>query len=121
MSKKIAHAWIRELHSDGSSHRIGCMVAKRLSPSKARVAFSLCAPTDKMDVKKAKRLAMRRLTEFKSKSIVIDMNKQNIFDWAIALNICSLVDKQSNSGVRHYDETKNDLAILGLLSEVCPE
>jgi hypothetical protein len=117
---KIAHAWIREVRSDGSQHRIGCMAATRISPNKARIAFSLCAPGDKMDVKKAKRLAMRRLTESKTKTIVIDMNKQNVSDWATSLNICSLVDKQTDSGVRCYAETKNDLAILGLLSEVCP-
>ena len=76
---KIAHAWIREMRLDNSEHRVGCMVAKRVSPTKARIAFSLCAPVDKMDVTKAKRLAMRRLTEFKAKSITAKPTKSQTF------------------------------------------
>jgi hypothetical protein len=122
---KIAHAWIRELRMDMSHHRVGCMVAERVSPTKARIAFSLCSPADKMDVKKAKRLAMRRLTEFKSKSIVVDVKQLTDdpgpgIDWASVLKIESTVDKQFAKGVRMYAEERNGNAIRGLLSEVCP-
>jgi hypothetical protein len=120
---KIAHAWIRELHMvDLSHHRVGCIVAERVSPNKARIAFSLCSPADKMDVKKAKRLAMRRLTEFKSKSIVVDVKEITATtDWANVLKIESIVDKQFAKGVRMYAEERNCNAIRGLLSEVCPQ
>lgn len=121
MSKKIAHAWIRELHPDDSMHRIGCMVAKRLSPTKARIAFSLCAPGDKMDVKKAKRLALRRLTEFKSKAITVDVTTLNgAIDWAEVLQIAQTADKHFIKNGRVYAEDRNQNAIMGLLSEVCP-
>lgn len=119
---KIAHAWIRELRPDDSKHRVGCIVAERVSPTKARIAFSLCAPVDKMDVKKAKRLALRRLTEFKSKSIVVDVKTFTpATDWAEVLNISNIVNKQYTKGERVYAEGTNDLALLGLLSEVCPQ
>jgi hypothetical protein len=121
MSKKIAHAWIRELRPDDSLHRVGCMVAERISPTKARIAFSLCSPADKMDVKKAKRLALRRLTEFKSKSIVVDVKTITpATDWAEVLNIKNTIDKQFKKEERIYAEGTNGLALLGLLSEVCP-
>lgn len=122
---KIAHAWIRELQHDDSKHRVGCMVAKRVSPTKARIAFSLCAPTDKMNIAKAKRLAMRRLTEFKSKSILVDVTKieydTDSADWAAVLGIQPTVDKQTRQGVRFYAEDNNTRALKGLLSEVCPQ
>ncbi len=122
---KIAHAWIRELQLDNSNHRVGCMVAKRISPTKARIAFSLCAPSDKMNITMAKRLAMRRLTEFKTKSIVVDVTKieydTDSSDWADVLGIKSTVDKQTKQGIRFYAEYRNERALKGLLSEVCPQ
>jgi hypothetical protein len=122
---KIAHAWIRELRMDESHHRVGCMVAKRISPTKARIAFSLCAPSDKMNISMAKRLAMRRLTEFKTKSIVVDVTKIDFDgderDWAAVLGIKSIVDKQTYNAIRFYAEERNGQALKGLLSEVCPQ
>ncbi len=118
--KKIAHAWLREYHlHDDSKHRVGCMVAQRISPTKARLAFSLCAPGDKMDIKKAKRLAMRRLTEYKTKSIVIDISN-GLQAWDETLNIVQTIDKHYDLG-RVYAEQRNEDALRGLLSEVCPK
>ena len=101
---------------------ICCIVARKVSPTKARVAFSLCAPGDKMNIAKAKKLAMRRLTESKTKSIVIDLttiNKETC-DWADILGIAQTADRHVDTGVRCYDELRCNGALSGLLSEVCP-
>lgn len=117
---KIAHAWIREIHTgDLSSHRIGCMVAQKVSPTKARVAFSLCAPGDKMNIAKAKKLAMRRLTESKTKSIVVDVTTRH-HDWATVLGIAKTADRHYEKDNRFYDEERCNGSLNGLLSEVCP-
>lgn len=117
---KIAHAWIRELRPDDSEHRVGCIMAERVSPTKARIAFSLCSPADKMDVKKAKRLALRRLTEFKSKAIVIDTTVISDKGWGEILNIDNVLDTHVIKHHRIYAEDRNQDAIMGLISEVCP-
>ena len=121
MSKKIAHAWIREVRSDGSHHRVGCMVAERINDTNAKVAFSLCAPGDKMDVKKAKRLAMRRLTEFKTKSIVISGITKNFhMSWADVFSLDNVIVKHFVKNKRRYSD-KNTQTFKGLISEVCPQ
>lgn len=130
---KIAHAWIREVRFDTktnqigslirttSEHRVGCIVAERVSPTKARIAFSLCSPADKMDVKKAKRLALRRLTEFKSKATVIDTVGIGEKQWGEILNIDNVLDNHIMKFHRIYAEDRNQDAIMGLISEVCPQ
>lgn len=121
MSKKIAYAWIRKIDFDGSEHRVGCIVAERINVTNARIAFSLCAPEDKVDLKKAKRLAMRRLKEFKTKSVVISgINKNFHMEWFMALGLRKLMQSHLKKQ-RVYAHLRNNGALKGLLSEVCPQ
>ena len=118
---KIAHSWIRKIDFDGSEHRVGCIVAERINDTNIKLAFSLCAPEDKVDLKKAKRLATRRLKEFKTKSFVISGFKGHFhIDWFTALGLEKVVKKHLKKQ-RVYSHLRNNQALKGLISEVCPQ
>lgn len=118
---KIAHAWIRKIDFDGSYHRVGCIVAERINDTNVRIAFSLCAPEDKVDLKKAKRLAKRRLTEFKDKHFVISGITKNFhMVWFRAIGLEKLIQSHLKKQ-RVYCHEVNNRALKGLISEVCPQ
>lgn len=116
MSATIAKSWIRELHiHDDSSHRVGCIVAQRISPTKAKVAFSLCAPADKFTAEQAEYLAFARLN---GKAVTINLKGIDSVEFEQALGLESIVEAHSTLG-RCYDFSRNDRCLASIVKEVC--
>jgi hypothetical protein len=117
---KIAYAWIRKIDYDGSYHRVGCVAAEPTGDkTTVHIAFSLCAPEDMVDLKKAKRLAIRRLKEFKTKSVVVRKDTVTEVAWYDALGLKKVVQGHLNKH-RVYAHLRNNAALKGLISEIFP-
>lgn len=116
MSATFAKSWIRELHiHDDSSHRVGCIVAQRISPTKAKVAFSLCSPADKFSAEQAEYLACARLN---GKAITINLKGIDNVEFEQALGLESIVEAHYSLG-RTYDFSRNDRCLASIVKEVC--
>lgn len=117
MTKTLtAHAWIREIKEcDDSRHRIGCMVATRISPNKAKVSFSLCAPGDVFHPANGKALAETRQM---TKTVIVSRRGIDKVEFEKALGLESIVDKHSDAG-RMFDFTSTDRCLASIVKEVC--
>lgn len=117
MTKTLtAHAWIREIKEcDDSRHRIGCMVATRISPTKAKVSFSLCAPGDVFHPANGKALAETRQM---TKTVIVSRRGIDKVEFEKALGLESIVDKHSDAG-RMFDFTSTDRCLASIVKEVC--